>query len=56
MRCAAGHELKLLHVGTRILGALVRLGVIGSLSDYAAGLLRLAFLFDRFGSGRVVST
>jgi len=52
MRCAAGHELKLLHVGTRILGALVRLGVIGSLSDHAAGLLRLAFLFDRFGSGR----
>lgn len=52
MRFAAGHELKLLHVGTRILGALVRLGLIGSLSDHAEGLLRLAFLFDRFGSGR----
>lgn len=52
MRFAAGHELKLLHIGTRILGALVRAGLIGSLSDRAGGLLRLAFLFDRFGSGR----
>jgi NAD(P)-dependent dehydrogenase (short-subunit alcohol dehydrogenase family) len=52
MRFAAGHELKLLHVGTRILGALVRMRLIGSLSDHAAGLLRLAFLFNRFGSGR----
>jgi saccharopine dehydrogenase-like NADP-dependent oxidoreductase len=52
MRFAAGHELKLLHIGTRILGVLVRLGLIGSLSDHAEGLLRLAFLFDRFGSGR----
>jgi hypothetical protein len=52
MRFAAGHELKLLHVGTRMLGALVRLGLIGSLDHYAKGLLRLAFLFDRFGSGR----
>jgi hypothetical protein len=52
MRFAAGHELKALHVGTRILGAFVRLGLIGSLSDHAKGLLRLAFLFDRFGSGR----
>jgi len=31
---------------------LVRLGLIGSLSDYAERLLRLALLFDRFGSGR----
>ena len=52
MRFAAGHELKLLHIGTRILGALVRLRLIGSLSDYAEGLLRFGFLFDRFGSGR----
>lgn len=52
MRFAAGHELKLLHVGTRILGALVRLRLIGSLGNHAEGLLRLAFLFDRFGSGR----
>jgi hypothetical protein len=52
MRFAAGHELKLLHIGTRMLGALVRLGIIRSLNNHAEGLLRLAFLFDRFGSGR----
>jgi hypothetical protein len=52
MRFGAGHELKLLHIGTRVLGALVRLGVVGSLSDHAEALLRLAFLFDRFGSGQ----
>jgi saccharopine dehydrogenase-like NADP-dependent oxidoreductase len=51
MRFAAGHELKLLHIGTRMLGALVRLGLIRSLNNHAGGLLRLAFLFDRFGSG-----
>lgn len=52
MRFAAGHELKLLHMGTRLLGALVRAGIIRSLDDHAEGLLKLAFLFDRFGSGR----
>jgi saccharopine dehydrogenase-like NADP-dependent oxidoreductase len=52
MRFAAGHELKLLHIGTRMLGALVRLGLVRSLNDKAAALQRLAFLFDRFGSGR----
>ena len=52
MRFAAGHELKLLHLGTRLLGGMVRLGLIGSLSDHAETLLRLSFLFDRFGSGR----
>ena len=52
MRFAAGHELKLLHIGTRLLGALVRLGIIGSLSNHAESLLRLAFAFDRCGSGR----
>jgi hypothetical protein len=52
MRFAAGHEIKLLHVGTRMLGALVRLGLIGSLDRHAAALLRLGLLFDRFGSGR----
>jgi NAD(P)-dependent dehydrogenase (short-subunit alcohol dehydrogenase family) len=49
---SAGHELKLLHIGTRLLGACVRLGLIQSLDDHAEALLRLAFLFDRFGSGR----
>jgi saccharopine dehydrogenase-like NADP-dependent oxidoreductase len=52
MRFAAGHELKLLHIGTRMLGALVRLGLVRSLDNNTAGLQRLAFLFDRFGSGR----
>lgn len=52
MRFCAGHELKLLHIGTRMLGTLVRLGIIGSLSNHAEGLLKLAFAFDRFGSGR----
>jgi hypothetical protein len=52
MRFAAGHELKLLHIGTRLLGALVRLGVISSLSNHAEGLLKFAFAFDRFGSGQ----
>jgi saccharopine dehydrogenase-like NADP-dependent oxidoreductase len=52
MRFGAGHELKLLHLGTRMLAALVRLGFVRSLDNYAGGLQRLAFLFDRFGSGR----
>ena len=49
---AAGHELKILHVGTWALGWLVRLGVVGSLDAHAERLLKLAFLFDRLGSSR----
>ena len=52
IRFAAGHELKLLHLGTWALSWLVRWGLIRSLTDHAAGLLRLAFLFDRLGSSR----
>src|SRR6516225_9740067 len=52
MRFAAGHQFKPLHVGTRMLGTLVRLGLIRSLAHHAEALLRLAFLFDRFGSGQ----
>ena len=52
MRFSAGHELKLLHLSTRMLGILVRFGIIKSLSNHAELLLRLAFMFDRFGSGR----
>ena len=52
MRFAAGHELKLLHMGTWLLSWLVRIGLIRSLADHASPLLRLAFLFDRFGSSR----
>src|SRR6266849_3738551 len=51
MRFATGHELKLLHLGTRALGALVRLGIIQSLDRHALFLLRLGFLFDPLGSG-----
>ena len=52
MRFGAGHELKLLHLGTRALGALVRLRLLSSLDRHASFLLGLAFLFDRLGSGR----
>jgi Saccharopine dehydrogenase NADP binding domain len=52
IRFAAGHELKLLHLGTWFLSGLVRLGLIPSLSNHAGMLLRLAAKFDRFGSGR----
>ena len=52
IRFAAGHELKLLHVGTWALGWLVRLGLMRSLDPHAEPLLRLAFAFDRFGSSR----
>lgn len=52
VRFAAGHELKLLHLGTWALGWLVRLGLMPSLDHYAEPLLKLAFAFDRFGSSR----
>ncbi len=52
MRFAAGHEVKLLHLGTRMLGALVRLGLLRALDNHAEALLRLALIFDPFGSGR----
>jgi hypothetical protein len=52
IRFAAGNELKLLHLATWALSWLVRFGVIRSLDAHARGLLRLAFLFDRFGSGK----
>src|SRR5277367_1674821 len=52
IRFAAGHELKILHAGTWALSWLVRLGLVRSLDAHAEWLLRLAFLFDRFGSSR----
>jgi hypothetical protein len=52
IRFAAGHELKILHAGTWALGWLVRLGLVRSLDAHARRLLKLAFLFDRFGSKR----
>ncbi len=52
LRFVAGHEVKLLHLGTWLLSWLVRLGVIGSLARHAPGLLKAAALFDPLGSGR----
>jgi NAD(P)-dependent dehydrogenase (short-subunit alcohol dehydrogenase family) len=52
LRFVAGHEVKLLHLGTWLLSWLVRFGVIGSLARYAPGLLKAAALFDPLGSGR----
>ena len=52
IRFAAGHELKMLHAGTWVLSWLVRLGLVRSLDAHAQRLLKLAFLFDRFGSSR----
>jgi hypothetical protein len=52
IRFAAGHELKILHAGTWMLSWLVRLGFVRSLDAHAERLLRVAFLFDRFGSSR----
>ena len=48
----AGHEVRLLHIGTWLLSWIVRLGVVKSLSTHAESLLKLSFLFDPFGSGK----
>jgi NAD(P)-dependent dehydrogenase (short-subunit alcohol dehydrogenase family) len=52
LRFAAGHELSILHFGTWLLSWPVRLGLLPGLDRFAEPLLKLAFLFDRFGSGR----
>jgi hypothetical protein len=52
LRFVAGHEVKLLHLGTWALSWIVRLGLIGSLARHAPALLKASFLFDPFGSGR----
>jgi Saccharopine dehydrogenase NADP binding domain len=49
---AAGHEVKLLHLGTWLLSWIVRLGFVKSLSPYAERLLKLSFLFDPLGSDK----
>lgn len=51
MNFSAGHEIKLLHLGTWFLSWLVRLGVIRSLAPHAKGLLRASFLLDPLGTG-----
>ena len=48
----AGHEVKLLHLGTWLLSWAVRLGVVRSLSPFAERLLKLSFLFDPLGSDK----
>ena len=46
----AGHEVPLVHHGLRLLGVLVRIGLIGDLAGHARMLQRLAAWFDPFGS------
>lgn len=52
LRFVAGHEVKLLHIGTWLLSWVVRLGIVRSLSPYAGRLLELSFLFDPLGSDK----
>jgi hypothetical protein len=52
LRFVAGHEVKLLHIGTWLLSWIVRLGIIRSLSPYVERLLKLSFLFDPLGSDK----
>lgn len=52
LRFVAGHEVKLLHLGTWLLSWVVRLGIVRSLSPHAELLLKLSFLFDPFGSDK----
>ena len=52
LRFVAGHEVKLLHIGTWLLSWAVRLGIVRSLSPYAEQLLGLSFLFDPLGSDK----
>ncbi|WP_308516381.1 saccharopine dehydrogenase NADP-binding domain-containing protein [Sphingomonas flavescens] len=52
IRFCAGHEIKLLHLGTWILSWGVRLGVLPPLGRYSSRLLKWSFLFDPLGSSR----
>jgi len=52
LRFAAGHEVKLLHIGTWLLSWVVRLGLVNSLARFARGLLKASFLFDILGSDK----
>lgn len=52
LRFVAGHEVKLLHIGTWLLSWIARLGIVRSWLPYANGLLKLSFLFDPFGSDK----
>ncbi len=48
----AGHEVKLLHLGTWLLSWIARLGLVRSWSTHAETLLKLSFLFDPLGSDK----
>jgi NAD(P)-dependent dehydrogenase (short-subunit alcohol dehydrogenase family) len=48
----AGHEVKLLHIGTWLLSWVVHLTLLKSLSSQAKTLLKLSFLFDSLGSDK----
>lgn len=48
----AGHEVKLLHMGTWLLSWATRLRLVESLSAHAKTLLKLSFLFDPLGSDK----
>jgi saccharopine dehydrogenase-like NADP-dependent oxidoreductase len=48
----AGHEVKLLHIGTWLLSWVVRFGIVRSLAPYAKRLLNLSFLLDPLGSDK----
>jgi saccharopine dehydrogenase-like NADP-dependent oxidoreductase len=52
VRFSAGHEITFLHIGLWFLSWLVRLGFIPSLQSRGEKLLKLSFLFDRFGKWR----
>lgn len=52
LRFVAGHEIKLLHLGTWLLSWAVRLGLMRSLEPHAGGLLKASFLLDPLGSDR----
>jgi hypothetical protein len=46
----AGHEVPLVHHTLRLLGVLVRIGLIRDLASHAQMMLRMAAWFDRFGT------
>ena len=52
LRFVAGHEVKLLHIGTWLLSWGVRLGLLRSLTPHAKRLLNWSFLFDPLGSDK----
>jgi hypothetical protein len=48
----AGHEVKLLHLGTWLLSWIARLGLVKSWARHAGPLFRLSFLCDALGSDK----